>query len=155
MDKPASLRNYLLANNNHIKRNPESLIIYIDEGKLSTQLQANLNFNYNYSLKVIITDFAEHPDAIIIPLLAWLRIHQIDLKPDDIEFEADIISHDKIDLEISFPLNECVIVTDDMGMYSAEHLPEPTPDYNEDDPALFKELFNDETDLTNVATDNG
>lgn len=156
MNKPASLRKHLLASNSHLKRNPESLLIYIDAGKVSTQLQENLNYNYRYQLKVIITDFAEHPDAIFMPLLAWLRIHQIDLKTDDIEFEADIISHDKIDLEISFPLNECVLVTsDNIGQFTAEHLPEPSPEYTQDEPPLFSELFKEDDSLTKKVSNNG
>ena len=144
MNKPASLRNHLLESVAHLKRNPESLLIYIEAGKLSTRLPLNLNFNYNYNLQVIVTDFAEHPNAIFVPLLAWLKVNQIDLKEDDIQFEADIISHDKIDLEIKFPLNECVIVTqDDQGRFSTEHLSEPQPDYNRPVPTPdpFNELF--------------
>ncbi len=142
MNKPASLRNHLLASVAHLQRNPESLLIYIEAGKLSTRLALNLNFNYRYNLQVIVTDFAEHPNAIIVPLLAWLKIHQIDLKEDDIQFEADIISHDKIDLEIKFPLNECVLVSqNDQGRFSTEHLTEPQPDYNLTDPDPFNELF--------------
>ncbi|EPJ56354.1 MAG: hypothetical protein OFPI_00210 [Osedax symbiont Rs2] len=142
MNKPASLRAHLLANISHLKRNPDSLLIYIDAGKLSTYLQTNLNFNYQYNLQVIVTDFSEHPNAIIVPLLAWLRLNQIDLKTEDIKFEADIISNDKIDLEISFPLNECVLVSQDSeGRYSTEHLSEPVPDHNLLEPDPYKELF--------------
>ncbi len=144
VNKPASLRNHILASVAHLQRNPESLLIYIEAGKLSTRLALNLNFNYSYNLQVIVTDFAEHPNAIIVPLLAWLKVNQIDLKEDDIQFEADIISHDKIDLEIKFPLNECVLVSqDDQGRFSTEHLSEPQPDYNRSVPTPdpFNELF--------------
>ncbi len=150
MNKPSSLRQHLLDSIPHLKRNPESLLVFIESGKLSTMLQKNLNYNYLYNLKLIVTDFAEHPDTLITPLLQWIRQHQIDLKPDDISFEADIISHDSIDLEIGFPLNECVLVTQDSnGKFSTEHLPEPKPEpkpeYNLEIDDRFQELFTDKT----------
>ncbi|NQZ32521.1 MAG: phage tail protein [Oceanospirillaceae bacterium] len=150
MKKPAQLRDHLLASVAHLQRNPDSLLIYIASGTLHTRLLTNLNFDYNYQLQIIVTDFAEHPNAIIVPLLAWLKHHQIDLKEQDIKFEADIIRKDLIDLQITLPLNECVIVNqDDQGRYSAEHLPEPIPEYNQPDPDPFQELFHDESNLTN------
>ncbi|MEM5528067.1 phage tail protein [Gammaproteobacteria bacterium AS21] len=142
MNKPLSLRNHLLANSQYLKRNPDALLIIINDGQLSTRLPLNFNFNYHYTLQVIITDFAEHPNAVIAPLLAWLRVNQIDLKEDDIKFEAEFISHDKIDLEFNFPLNECVLVSkDENNAFIAEHLKEPTPDYNLDNPDPYNELF--------------
>lgn len=55
----------------------------------------SLSFEYRYKLNVIITDYIGDPDAIMVPLLAWITVHQHELlgNPDmrktGIGFEVD------------------------------------------------------------------
>ncbi len=146
MKKPAELRQYLLNSVKALAANPEKLQIFIDSGNLQARLQGNLNFEYQYTLNLIITDFAVHTDLVLVPLLAWLKHHQPDLPDNAVTFEADVIDHQRIDLSITLPLTERVLVKqDDNGNYQTEHLPEPTPEYNLPAPALFLQLVaNDE-----------
>jgi hypothetical protein len=142
MKKPITLRSFLLESVPHLKTNPDRLQLFIDRGTIKTRLQENLNFEYEYTLQCIVTDFASHPNVIIVPLLAWLKTNQTDFNKDALTFEADIIDHDKVDLSLSFPLSERVLVTlGDNNTYNAENLPEPEADYNAPDPAQFKDLY--------------
>lgn len=116
MNKPNSLREHLLAADPALAQNPERLLVFIDEGNIRSTAAPGLSFEYRYTLNIIITDYAGHPDNIAIPLLAWLRRNQPDLLTniekgkDAIGFEADILGNDKVDLSITLPLTERVIV---------------------------------------------
>ncbi len=152
MKKPAQLREYLLQCIPAIQKNPEQLQIFIDAGNLQTRLQTSLHFEYQYTLDVIITDLAIHADNVMVPLLAWVKHAQPELSDDAIRFEADIVDHDKVDLNIKIPLTERVIVTQNAeGNYTTAHPDEPVPEYNLPDPDAFLQLFaNDE-----LLTDGG
>lgn len=116
MNKPNSLRDHLLAADPTLAQNPERLLVFIDEGNIRATAAPGLSFEWLYTLNIIITDYAGHPDNIAIPLLAWLRRNQPDLLTniekgkDAIGFEADILGNDKVDLSITMPLTERVIV---------------------------------------------
>jgi len=149
MRKPQELRDYLLASVRDLKHNPEKLQIFIDRGNLEARLQASLHFEYKYTLNLIITDLADHADVVLVPLLAWVKHAQPEMKEDAVEFEADIIDHSKIDLSITLPLTERVLVSTTVeGNYTTEHLGEPVPEWNLPDPALFKTLWHNEEKLT-------
>jgi len=116
VNKPNSLREHLLAADTTLAQNPERLLVFIDEGNIRATAAPGLSFEWLYTLNIIITDYAGHPDNIAIPLLAWLRRNQPDLLTniekgkDAIGFEADILGNDKVDLSITLPLTERVIV---------------------------------------------
>lgn len=132
MNKPNSLREHLLAADTTLAQNPERLLVFIDEGNIRATAAPGLSFEWLYTLNIIITDYAGHPDNIAIPLLAWLRRNQPDLLTniekgkDAIGFEADILGNDKVDLSITMPLTERVIVKrlPDESL-EVTHLPEP------------------------------
>ncbi|AVO55735.1 phage tail protein [Pseudomonas mendocina] len=132
MNKPNSLRDHLLAAYPKLAQNPERLLVFIDQGNIRSTAAPGLSFEYRYTLNIIITDYAGHPDNIAIPLLAWLRRNQPDLLEnlergkDAIAFEADILANDLVDLSITLPLTERVIVKrlpDDS--LEVTHPPEP------------------------------
>lgn len=149
MKKPQALRKYLIESVRSLARNPEKLQVFIDAGSLQTRLQASLHFSYYYTLNIIITDFAEHPDNVLVPMLAWLKTNQTDLKDNDIKFRADILDNNKVDLSITLPLDERVLVQqNEDGNYTTEHLGEPMLEHNLPTPALFKALYGNESLLT-------
>lgn len=132
MNKPSSLKQHLLAAVPELRNNPDKLLIFIDQGRIRSTTAHGLSFEYSYTLNIILTDFAGHPDAIAVPLLAWLLVHQSDLMQnidkmkDAIQFEADILADDLVDLSITVPLTERVLVKRQQGAaHSIEHLPEP------------------------------
>ena len=148
MKKPAELREYLLASHPPLKQNPECLQVFIDAGKLQSHVQTSLHFEYQYTLNILVTDLAAHPNSVLVPMLAWLKHHQIDASSDAVRFEADILRKDLIDLSITVELTESVLVHQGENGYTTEHLPEPTPEYNLPDPALFNTLYAKDEDMT-------
>lgn len=135
MYKPASLRTFLAAANPELARDPDRLLVFIDEGRLLSTLAPGLSFEYAYTLNLVLTDYAGHPDAVMAPLLAWVRQHQPELLANPeargtITFEADLLANDKVDLSIKVPLTERVGVhrrPSGDGL-DIEHYPEPVPD---------------------------
>ena len=132
MNKPDSLRNHLLAAVPELHKNPDRLLVFIDNGTVPSTAAVGLSFEYAYTLNVILTDFAGHPDALMIPLLAWLLVNQHELianlekGKDAIKFEADILDNSKVDLSIELPLTERVIVKkQDDGTLQVSHPDEP------------------------------
>lgn len=141
MKKPGSLRDALTAAIPALARSPESLHIFVDEGRVVSTGARTLSFEYQYTLTLIIVDFAESSDAIMVPVLAWLRVNQPELffSPDQqregFKFEADILNHSTVDLAIKLPLTERVTVAVDGSGYQIEHHDEPVNEY--DDPATW------------------
>ncbi|QGZ31494.1 phage tail protein [Stutzerimonas stutzeri] len=132
MNKPESLRAHLVAAVPELKRNPDRLLTFVDNGSMRSTAAPGLSFEYSYTLNLILTDFAGHPDAIAIPLFAWVLANQRELMEnlekgrDAIKFEADILDNSKVDLSITLPLTERVIVKRlDDGTLQVEHPPEP------------------------------
>lgn len=138
MIKPASLRAAIEAALPELKRNPDRLLVFIDEGGIRCTAAASLSFEYSYTLQVVVTDYARHADTIMVPVLAWVAHNQPELlanpdRRDGIRFEADLINHKSMDLAVSIQLTERVVVTTHQdGTYTAEHVPEPPLDMWED-----------------------
>lgn len=135
MIKPASLRDHLTTALPELQRDPDKLQIFIDRGNLVSTGVPNLSFEYRYTLNVVITDYAGHPDAVMVPLLSWVAVHQSELlhnadqQRQGIGFEADLLDAGRVDLSIELPLTERVGVHPRAeGGYLVEHYPEPQPE---------------------------
>lgn len=132
MKKPADLRAHLTNWVPDLAANEDKLLLLIEKGAVATKLGAGLGFEYRYTLQVIITDFAEPADVLVVPLLLWLQVNQPDLLMDTVRrdkalaFEAEISNHDTIDIAITIDLSERVLVKPILsGGYQCEHLGEP------------------------------
>ncbi|PWE46673.1 phage tail protein [Pseudomonas prosekii] len=132
MNKPESLRSHLLSTIAELKHNPDRLLIFIDNGKVRCTAAASLSFEYSFNLQIILTDFAGHPDSVMLPLLGWLSVHQSELlenlnkSADGIKFEADILDNSKVDMSLTLPLTERVVIgRDDDGNTTLRHPGEP------------------------------
>lgn len=131
MYKPESLRALMTAVNPELARDPDRLVVFIDEGSMVSTFAEGLSFEYRYTLNLVFTDFAGHPDAIMVPLLTWIKVHQSELlanptNRERIAFEADLLSNDAVDLSIKIPLTERVGVHPRPGGgHNVEHYPEP------------------------------
>jgi len=131
MDKPNSLREHLLAAVPGLKPNPDRLLMFVDAGKVRCTAAASLSFEYAYTLQIILTDFAGHPDSVMLPILGWIRTHQTELmvnlekSADGIKFEADILDNSKVDMSITLALTERVVVKrQDDGKFQVAHAPD-------------------------------
>lgn len=137
MNKPASLRQALEAALPDLKVNPDKLKVFIDAGGVATTATRSLSFEYAYVLNVVVCDYAEHPDQLIVAVLIWLRRHQPELLAnrermrDGFKFEVDIISHAAVDISIELKLTERVGVKSEAGKLTIEHFDEPSLDPEE------------------------
>jgi hypothetical protein len=132
MNKHESLRKHLLATMPDLQLNPDRLLIFIDNGKIRCTAAPSLSFEYSFDLQIILTDFAGHPDSVVLPLLGWVSVHQpellenLDKVKNGIQFEADILDKNKVDLSLTLALTERVIVgTDAQGKTTIKHAGEP------------------------------
>lgn len=132
MNKPKTLREHLLTHVPELRNDPDRLLTFIENGKVRCTAAAGLSFEYEYQLQLIITDYAGHPDTVMIPLLDWLRVNQhdtlanYDKNKDAIQFDAEIMANDLVDLSITLPLSERVIVKQqEDGTLDVKHPQEP------------------------------
>jgi len=138
MYKPKSLRAHLKAAIADLTQNPDKLLVFADEGNTVATGTGSLSFEYRYKLNIIITDFSGEADSIMVPLLAWVAVHQRDLldnselRKSGIGFDVDFNNHQTIDLSIKLALTERVVVKQaGAGRLDVRHLAEPqvTPAY--------------------------
>lgn len=132
MDKIHSIRTALAAAVPDLERNPECLLVFVDKGSIAATAVPGLSFRYNYTLNLILTDYAGSPDIVIVALLQWLSINQIDIlmNPDRnksaITFDVDVISNRLVDLSMTLQLTESVGVSARPGGgFNMVHHPEP------------------------------
>lgn len=137
MRKPVELRGAITAAVADLKRNPDKLHLFVEEGRVVATGAKTISFEYQYTLTLLVTDFAESADAIMVPVMAWLRANQPELftnpdrRPDGFKFETDILSHDCVDLLMRIPLTERVIVKVVEGHYVVTHAPEPVNEFDD------------------------
>jgi len=131
MKKPEQLRAHLSAALPVLQSDPQRLKLFVDEGHIVATSAPGLSFEYRYTLTLIVTDYRGSPDTLIVPLLAWLREYQpelfdnVDLR-EAIRFEAEILDHQRVDLELQIPLTERIGVQEIApNGYQIEHFPEP------------------------------
>ena len=132
MRKPDSLRRLLIQTVPQLAANPETLALYVDQGKVAARTGASLSFEYRYKLNLVAQDFAGDRNALIVPLLAWIAQVQPDLldRPDGepFTFECELLDADTSDISITLDLTERVSVqTRAEGGYEVVHLDDPTP----------------------------
>lgn len=135
MLKPKQLREALTASVPMLQRSPDSLNVFIDNGRIVSTLATSLSFEYQYQLNMVITDYTDDIDLLIVPLLAWLRINQPDVmttkekQQSGFTFKADVISDTASDISIDIQLTERVIVRQEGDELHVNHVGEnPLPE---------------------------
>lgn len=115
MDKPSSLRATLTKAIPDLKKNPEKLAIFVVGGRVIHTGTDSLSWEYRYALRVLLTDFAGHADAVMAPIVAWMKRHQSEAFASEatreraIRFEAEFLSISTVDLQIDLELTEAVL----------------------------------------------
>ncbi|KGA37156.1 MULTISPECIES: phage tail protein [Pectobacterium] len=130
MLKPSSLRRALSDAVPVLKNNPDMLHIFIDSGAVASTLARSLSFENQYTLNLVITDFTDDIDWLLVPISAWLREHQPDIMTRDnkgFTYLADINDNGSCDISISLKLTERVIVKEIDKALHVTHAPEPPP----------------------------
>lgn len=133
MLKPDSLRKALTDAVPVLRKNPEMLRLFIDNGKINSTLAASLSFEKQYTLNVVVTDFSGDFDLLLVPVLAWLREQQPDIMTSEegrkkgFTWYADINTDNSFDISISLLLTERTIVKQVDNALHVECIPEPAP----------------------------
>ncbi len=136
MDKPDLLRAYLGASIPEFLTDPDRMAVFVDKGRLVSRRSASLSYEYRYELTLWLEAFTRGPDAVMVPLLLWLRTHQPELllrferEDDAIVFAADILDQGSWNILIRFELTEAVtlVARGDGSGWDVTHLPEPSAD---------------------------
>ena len=119
MLKPSSLRAHLTAATPELQRDPDKVSIFVRDGRLVAGGAETLSFEYCYTLNVVVLDYAGQADAIMLPLLTWLRTEQIeifdnpDLREKSVRFEVEYLNKETVDISIDIDLTEAIIVAPD------------------------------------------
>lgn len=129
MIKPASLRAAITASLPELLNHPDKLQVFIDQGKIRSTAAATSSFEWSYTVEVFLLDFTGDENVLIVAILDWCRIHQLEIldrnDPEDFTFEADIINHQAIDLSLKLKLTERIIVNGTGADRTIIHAPEP------------------------------
>ncbi|MBP6876549.1 MAG: phage tail protein [Phenylobacterium sp.] len=157
MQKPDDLRAWLTNAVPVLKREPERLQVFIDKGAIVATGARGLAYEYRYTLTLQLLDYAGDPDGVMAPILVWVAINQPELlgnperQANGIQFEADILDGDKVDLQVQIALTERVKISPQgAGRFHTEHLAEPPfPDGEHPLPAApgpdgFNRLYKDD-----------
>lgn len=133
MLKPDRLRAALVDAVPEYGRDPDRLAIYVDQGRIATRFNPrSYGFEYRYRLRATLLDFTGHPDVVMLAIVRWLSVEQIDLLQNHgtgneaIGFEADILGGGAIDLDITLNLTEAVTLRPrEDGGHDIVHAEEP------------------------------
>jgi hypothetical protein len=140
MIKPASLRSAIVALLPEAQRDPQKLLMWVDQGTLVSCGTDTLGFAYRYRLNIILVEYAGEPSVVMLAVTNWLRVHQPErLTPGQEAFsiEVDLIDSKTVDLQLQIMLDENVSVSRrEDGGYDMQHLTEPDPLFDDDLPLI-------------------
>ena len=72
MKKLADLRNHILANVSDLKRNPDKLLSFIEDGNIEFWQGPNLSHMYTLPIRIIVTDYSGDLDLLIeVDPVSW------------------------------------------------------------------------------------
>ena len=134
MEKIRSLRAAIEAAIPDLARNPDRLVIFVNQGQIASASITSPSFEYRYEGEILLTDYSDHVDKAVVATLLWARLNEPDIFTNyhqgklGLSFDAELIDEKKIDLVIRLPLTERVIVRElETGEVTIEHIGEPPP----------------------------
>jgi hypothetical protein len=135
MKKPQLLRDHITRACPDLATNPEKMTVFVEGGNIVHTGTPALSFEYRYTVNVVITDWADSTDTLVVPVIAWLKRHQPDLfdnperRAKGFRFVAEIIDHNTVDVSIELDLTETVAVkgetVDGVNRLTTRHIGEP------------------------------
>lgn len=137
MKHPADLRKHLVAILPDLKRDPELLRIWIEDGTVKTTQSANRHFELRYQLNVAILDFAQDPLIIIVLINEWLRANQPDViasqAASGYDMQIEFMTNRTADLAFTLPLSEIILCRPRAGGGWEYMAQDPEPSFHDDD----------------------
>ena len=124
MIKLQSLRAHLLSAVPELKRGPERLLTFVQDGSVRFHRGQHLSHEYRVDAQLVVTDYEGSLDTLMIPLLQWLSHYEPDLDPEEaVRLEAEILSSQAWDIALTVRLTERVVARVDCetGSIEAEH----------------------------------
>ena len=110
MKKLHLLRTHLIEAVPGLARDPDRLLTFVEDGSIEFRRGANLSHEYRFAAQLVLTDFADDLDTVMLPLLQWLAEYQPDADPSEaVTFEAEILSNQSVDVALRVQLTERVI----------------------------------------------
>lgn len=137
MNKLNDLRQYLISRIDDLKRNPDRLAMFIENGQIAfapSYPKQNYSHRYTMPLTVIITDWQGSVDELVITLCEWLVVREPGFDPETaLSFETEVLDNGKLDLLFRLQITERVIVNIENGERTIQHvMPEPPLQMNAD-----------------------
>jgi|TARA_R100000049_G_C1954122_1_gene105236 hypothetical protein len=132
MRKPTELRKALTAALPELKRNPDRLVIWVEDGAVRTRQTEDASFSFEYPLSVLLREVKTDIAVIVHAINRWLRVNQPDLlaagNRDSFKFETDILDNGTADIVFTIDLVEAVkVAADPAGGWSLDYVAEPDP----------------------------
>ncbi|SOC56472.1 P2 phage tail completion protein R (GpR) [Chromohalobacter canadensis] len=124
MKKLHLLRTHLINAVPGLARDPDRLLTFVEDGSLEFRRGPNLSHEYQFAAQLVLTDFGDDLDTVVVPLLQWLAEYQPDADPGEaVTFEAEILSNQAVDVALRVRLTERVIakVDCDNGHIRVDH----------------------------------
>jgi len=114
LKKPESLRQTLQMFVPALAADPSRLSIFVDKGRIAASA-GSLSLEYRYTANIVVQDYAGDVDDLMVPILAWIALHQPELlQRTDQEpfcFESELLDAETADVSIFIDLNEAVHVS--------------------------------------------
>ncbi|WP_249962213.1 phage tail protein [Histophilus somni] len=91
----------------YLKLKPEEVHVFAEQGTVLSYYarpedpNTNDHFQLEYTAQIIILNYSGAPEVLIHSVNQWLRQHQPSHKIDAIQFEAEILNNDSVDIRIS------------------------------------------------------
>lgn len=124
MEKLHALRKHLIDRVPGLKKNPDRLLTFVEEGVVEFHRGQNLSHQYRMPVRIVLTDYGNSLDLVMVPLLQWLSTYQPDLNPAEaVRIDAEILSNTALDLSLQVTLTERVVAIVDcaQGKINVDH----------------------------------
>lgn len=134
MYKLSSLHDHLKRAIPALQVNPDKLTVLARGGKIVATGTGSLSFEYTYTIQVVLLDFEAHADSLMVPVLAWVQIHQPEILDNPVQrerairFECEMLNRVTVDLMLEVDVTERVLVgpkNGQTGALEARHVGEP------------------------------
>jgi hypothetical protein len=127
MNKLAALRAHLLAIPGEIKIEPDDLLTFADSGQVIANASGtHEHYELRYKGNIIITNYSGRADMLAYWLLQWLKVNQPEHPDEALQFDADILNDDSVDLSLTIDLNETIKVEQTVDGIVLHHVDEPS-----------------------------
>ena len=103
-----------------LARDPKRLIVLAENGTVVSTGTTSLSFEWRYTARVIVLDYDGHADAVIVPIIAWMKRNQSEQMDNPerwanaIKFRVEPLTTTTMDFGIELQLTERAIVKPDL-----------------------------------------